>query len=93
MSLPRLPASAPILVIYGGQDQLIPPTWTDGALDAACRKGDVIQIELQADKGNADVAGDPAFPWINSRFAGEPPRNDCPEFGLTEAPPAPEAPE
>jgi pimeloyl-ACP methyl ester carboxylesterase len=94
MSLPRLPATAPILVIYGGQDQLIPPTWTDRALDAACRKGDVIQIELQPDKGHADVAGDPAFPWINSRFAGDPPRNDCPEFiGPTEPPPTPEAQE
>ena len=92
MSLPRLPATAPILIIYGGQDQLIPPTWTDRALDAACRKGDVIQIELQPDKGHADVAGDPAFAWINSRFAGDPARNDCPEFiGPTEPSPAPEA--
>ena len=92
MSLPRVPATAPILVIYGGQDQLIPPTWTDRALDAACRMGDVIQIELQPDKGHDDVAGDPAFPWINGQFAGDPPRNDCPEFlGPPEPPPAPEA--
>jgi pimeloyl-ACP methyl ester carboxylesterase len=92
MSLPRVAAAAPILVIYGGQDQLIPPTWTDRALDAACRMGDVIQIELQPDKGHDDVAGDPAFPWINSQFAGDPPRNDCPEFiGPPEPPPAAEA--
>jgi pimeloyl-ACP methyl ester carboxylesterase len=92
MSLPRVPATAPILVIYGGQDQLIPPTWTDRALDAACRMGDVIQIELQPDKGHDDVAGDPAFPWINSQFAGDRPRNDCPEFiGPSEPPPTPEA--
>jgi pimeloyl-ACP methyl ester carboxylesterase len=92
MSLPRLPATAPILVIYGGQDLLIPPTWTDRALDAACRMGDVIQIELQPDKGHGDVAGDPAFPWINGQFAGDPPRNDCSEFiGPTEPPTAPEA--
>jgi pimeloyl-ACP methyl ester carboxylesterase len=92
MSLPRVPASAPMLVIYGGQDQLIPPTWTDRALDAACRMGDVIQIELQPDKGHDDVAGDPAFPWINSQFAGDPPRDDCPEFiGPPEPPPTAEA--
>jgi len=92
MSLPRVPATAPILVIYGGQDQVIPPTWTDRALDAACRMGDVIQIELQPDKGHDDVAGDPAFPWINSQFAGDPPRDDCPEFiGPPEPPPTPEA--
>ncbi|MDT5068245.1 MAG: hypothetical protein QOK02_4400 [Mycobacterium sp.] len=92
MSLPRSPAAAPILVIYGGQDQLIPPTWTDRALDAACRMGDVIQIQLQPDKGHDDVAGDPAFPWINGQFAGDPPRNDCPEFlGPPEPAPTPEA--
>jgi len=92
MSLPRSPAAAPIFVIYGGQDQLIPPTWTDRALDAACRMGDVIQIQLQPDKGHDDVAGDPAFPWINGQFAGDPPRNDCPEFlGPPEPAPTPEA--
>ncbi|HEV7419370.1 MAG TPA: lipase family protein [Mycobacterium sp.] len=95
MSLPHPPATAPILVVYGGQDQLVPPTWTNRALDEACRKGDIIQIELQLDRGHADVDGGSAFPWINGRFAGDPPRNDCPEFiGPVESPvtSAPEAP-
>jgi pimeloyl-ACP methyl ester carboxylesterase len=92
MSLPRLTATAPMLVVYGGQDQLVPPTWTDRALDEACRKGDIIQIELQPDKGHADVDGGSAFPWFNDRFAGAPPRNDCPEFiGLTQPPETPVA--
>lgn len=80
MSLPRVPAAAPMLVVYGGQDQLVPPVWTDRALDEACRRGDVIQIELQPDKGHADVDGASAFPWISQRFAGEPAPNDCPAF-------------
>jgi pimeloyl-ACP methyl ester carboxylesterase len=80
MSLPKVPATAPMLVVYGGQDQLVPPVWTDRALGEACRKGDVIQIELQADRGHADVDGGSAFPWINQRFAGDPARNDCPAF-------------
>jgi pimeloyl-ACP methyl ester carboxylesterase len=91
MSLPRLAATAPMLIVYGGQDQIVPPTWTDRALDAACRKGDIIQIELQPDKGHADVDGGTAFPWVNDRFAGVPPRNDCPEFiGPPEPPVEPE---
>lgn len=94
MSLPHLPATAPILVVYGGQDQLVPPTWTDRVLDEACRKGDIIQIELQVDRGHADVDGGSAFPWLNGRFAGDPARNDCPAFiGPTEPPPAPEVAE
>lgn len=80
MSLPQQPATAPILLVYGGQDQLVPPTWTDRALDAACRQGDVVQIEFQPDRGHADVDGGTAFPWLNDRFAGAPPRNDCADF-------------
>jgi pimeloyl-ACP methyl ester carboxylesterase len=80
MSLPREPATAPMLIVYGGQDQLVPPVWTDRALGEACRLGDTIQIELQTDRGHADVDGATAFPWINQRFAGEPARNDCPAF-------------
>jgi len=79
-SLPRQPATAPLLIVYGGQDQLVSPTWTSRALDAACRMGDVIQIELQPDKGHDDVDGGSAFPWINDRFAGAPARNDCAAF-------------
>lgn len=80
MSLPKAPATAPLLIVYGGQDQLVPPVWTDRALDAACRRGDIIAIELQPDRGHADVDGGTAFPWINQRFAGDPARNDCPAF-------------
>lgn len=80
MSLPKVPATAPLLIVYGGQDRLVPPVWTDRALDAACRRGDIIAIELQPDRGHADVDGGTAFPWINQRFAGDPPRNDCQAF-------------
>lgn len=78
MSLPRTPATAPILIVYGGQDELVRPVWTNEALNEACRMGDVIQIELQVDRGHAQVDGSLAFPWILQRFAGDAPRNDCP---------------
>jgi pimeloyl-ACP methyl ester carboxylesterase len=94
MSLPKVPATAPMLIVYGGQDQLVPPVWTDRALDEACRKGDVIQIELQPDRGHADVDGGSAFPWINQRFADEPTRNDCLAFiGPVEPTPVLDAPQ
>ena len=35
-SVPQRPTTAPALVIYGGQDVLIPPVWTDAALQRAC---------------------------------------------------------
>jgi pimeloyl-ACP methyl ester carboxylesterase len=80
MTLPRVPAAAPVLVIYGLQDAVIPPAWNEFALDRACAMGDVVQIEVQPDRGHETVDASTAFPWLNERFRGDPPRNDCPAF-------------
>jgi hypothetical protein len=77
-SLPQGPTAAPMLVMYGGNDALIPPTWTDRALDKACRMGDVIQIWLQPDQGDGEIDASGADAWINARFNGGPAQNDCP---------------
>lgn len=79
-ALPQQPASAPMLVIYGGADELVAPAWTDRSLVRACGLGNTIQIQFQPDKGHADVDASAAFPWINERFEGLPAVNDCPEF-------------
>jgi pimeloyl-ACP methyl ester carboxylesterase len=77
-SLPQGPTAAPMLVIYGGSDALIPPAWTEHALDKACRMGDVIQIQLQPDKRAEDIDASVAGEWVNARFNGEEAQNDCP---------------
>jgi pimeloyl-ACP methyl ester carboxylesterase len=79
-TLRQAQAAAPMLAIYGGQDPLVPPAWTDRALDRACRMGDVIQIDAQPDKGYDDVDTAPPFSWINDRFRGDRARDDCPAF-------------
>ncbi|WP_072806223.1 lipase family protein [Rhodococcoides yunnanense] len=83
MSLPTAPASAPMLVIYGGRDSLISQAWTDRAIAAGCESGESIQSVLQPDAGHADVDGAAAFPWIEERFDGAPAISYCP------APPQP----
>lgn len=84
MSLPKSPAAAPMLVIYGGQDTLISQPWTDAAIAAGCGSGDSIQSVLQPNSGHADIDGAAAFGWLNDRFAGTPAVNFCPA-----SPPAP----
>jgi pimeloyl-ACP methyl ester carboxylesterase len=79
-ALPRSPTTVPALVIYGGRDQLIPPAWTDAALQRACAMGDVIDISMQPDKGHADVDIRKAFGWVLARFKGEPAPNSCVSF-------------
>jgi hypothetical protein len=79
-TLPQAPTAAPMLVIYGGQDLLIPPSWTDRALDRACKMGDVIQVQLQPEKRGPDIDLPAVIGWINARFNGDPATNDCEAF-------------
>jgi acetyl esterase/lipase len=80
MSLPQGPAAAPMLVIYGGNDALVPSAWTDRALRAACDMGDVIDIRFQPDKGHTDLDVAPSFGWVNERFKDVPPPDSCSSF-------------
>lgn len=82
-SLPKAPASAPMMVLYGGQDTLLPAAWTDKALTAACQMGDVIDIKFQPTRGHADIDVTMSFDWIKDRFAGAPAPNSCPSFQTT----------
>jgi pimeloyl-ACP methyl ester carboxylesterase len=76
-SLPQGPAQAPMLVIYGDNDPLIPAAWTDAAIDRACRMGDVITIRrLPSDAPDQlDIAE--ALDWMNQRVNAVPAPNDC----------------
>ena len=79
-SLPSRPLTAPGFVIYGGQDTLIPPAWTDLALQRACEMGDVVRIDLQPDRGHSDLDLSPVLGWVADRFRDDPPPNSCPSF-------------
>ena len=66
-----------MLVIYGGLDPLIPPGWTQRAVERACKMGDAIQVQFQPDKGGDDIDISGALGWINDRFKGAPAVNGC----------------
>lgn len=87
--LPRQPASAPMMVVFGGRDDFLPEPWTRGALTAACGMGDVIDIVFQPDKGHHDLDVSMAFGWLAGRFAGQPATDSCATFA---APPPAEQP-
>jgi hypothetical protein len=77
-SLPQAPAHAPMLVIYGGQDNLVPPAWTDQALQRACGMGDVVESQMVPGAGHDAIDLSMAFGWIGERFADRPAPNSCP---------------
>jgi secretory lipase len=85
-TLPQGPTSAPMLVIYGGRDPLIPQNWTDQAIDRACAMGDVIQTVVQPDKAAADVDASSALGWVSDRLKGIAPVNNCASLTAAAAP-------
>jgi pimeloyl-ACP methyl ester carboxylesterase len=80
-NLPQGPTAAPMLVIYGDDDPLIPAAWTERALNRACKMGDTIAIETAPDTGYADPDMPAALGWMKDLAAGNAARDDCPTFG------------
>jgi alpha-beta hydrolase superfamily lysophospholipase len=78
-ALPQQPLSAPLSVVYGGQDTYIDAQWTTDAIARACALGGTLVWNLQPDKGHGDVEVVSQFTWMADRFAGKPVTNQCPE--------------
>lgn len=76
-NLPQAPTLAPMLVVFGTRDPLIPAEWTQRALDRACGMGDVIAIQKLPDDSPAVIDPTVALGWIAGRFAHTSAPNDC----------------
>lgn len=75
--LPRSPASAPMLVLHGDADQLLPVAWTEQAVKRACEMGDVVASFIAVGRGHAEFDPTAALEWIQKRFAGAPAESTC----------------
>lgn len=73
------PGSAPVLVTFGSLDTNSPPAGIQRAVDAACAKGE--QIEVLERAGGTDASDDQvvesAIGWLYARFAGQRLGNVC----------------
>lgn len=78
-ALPQRPLAAPLLVVNGLEDKVVPPQWVSEAVDRACRLGGrVTQIEV-AGRGHADLPLDESIRgWVANAFAGGPVHSNCP---------------
>jgi len=77
-ALPHERVSAPLSIIYGGQDTLIDPQWTTDAIGRACALGGPIVWDFQPDKDHGSVDISTQFDWLADRFAGKPVASECP---------------
>jgi hypothetical protein len=76
-SLPQGPAQAPMLVIYGDHDPLVPAAWTDAALNRACAMGDTITIRRLPGDAPDQLDMAEALDWMDQRVNSVPAPNDC----------------
>lgn len=73
------PGAAPVLVTFGTLDATAPPAGIQQAVDAACAKGDRIEVLTRAGATEAsdDQVVESAIGWLYARFAGERLGNVC----------------
>lgn len=76
-SLPLGPAKAPMLVVFGDDDPLVPAGWTTRAVVRACGMGDEVTVDKQASPAVTDST---VLAWMAGRFAGTAARDDCTSF-------------
>lgn len=76
-SLPRAASSAPILAMYGSNDDIVLPIWTENALDRACEYGDTVLEVHIAGQGHSLDPGNLLGNWISDRFTGTPAPTNC----------------
>jgi hypothetical protein len=77
-AVPQRRLSAPLSVVYGGEDTYIDAQWTTDAIARACALGGTVDWDLQPHSGHGDVDIAHQFQWVADRFAGKPATNDCP---------------
>jgi pimeloyl-ACP methyl ester carboxylesterase len=76
-ALPQQPTKIPLLAIYGGSDQTVPPEWTEIAMGRACALRDtVLRIRMEG-QGHELDPGALLGQWITDRFAGVPAVGNC----------------
>ncbi|BDX33868.1 putative lipase [Mycobacterium antarcticum] len=73
------PGAAPVLVTYGTLDATSPAEGIRAAVDAACAKGEQIEVMTRAGATEAsnDQVVESAIGWLFARFAGERLSNVC----------------
>ena len=80
IALPQGPLTAPMLVVNGLADKMIPPQWVTAAVNEACQLGSRIQHFEVAGAGHGDLgdqAYDAAANWIRGRFESAPAPSNC----------------
>ncbi len=81
-AMPQRPATGPMLVITGADDQTVRAQWVRAAVQNACGMGDVVEFIVRPNEGHANLNGGPRLSqWLDERLAGAQPVDNCSEVG------------
>lgn len=75
--LPRPPASAPMFVVHGDADDVVPVVWTTEAVRRACDMGDTVASFIAGGRGHGDFDPIVSLDWIMKRFDDAPADSTC----------------
>lgn len=75
--LPRAPASAPMFVVHGDADDVVPVVWTTEAVRRACDLGDIVASFIAGGRGHGDFDPIVSLDWIMKRFDDVPADSTC----------------
>ena len=79
-SLPQRPATAPMLVITGADDETVRAQWVRSAVEKACEMGDVVEFTVRSGEGHTNLNGGPRLSgWLTERMKGAAPVDNCNE--------------
>jgi hypothetical protein len=78
LTIGALGTSVPIMVMYGGADNLVPKAAIEDWLAFACGQSGPIDTHYYQFDGHVPVHPSDIAAWIAARFAGSPPGDACP---------------
>jgi hypothetical protein len=77
-ALPQRPATGPMLVITGDDDDIVRWQWVSSAVKKACAQGSIVEFVIRPGEGHNNLNGGPRVAeWLRERLAGIPPVNTC----------------
>jgi hypothetical protein len=78
MALPQGPLSAPMIVVSGSRDEVVPPVWIRFAVGQSCRLGGTLEYSEQEGADHGQVGPDKqVLTWIADRVANKPASSNC----------------
>ncbi|MFI5509959.1 lipase family protein [Mycobacterium sp. NPDC051804] len=77
-AVPQRPASGPMLVITGSEDDVVRPQWVTSAVEEACKLGDTVEFVIRDGETQYNLdAGPRVAAWLQERLVGAAPVNTC----------------